>query len=42
MIHIFELNSKTKTKLALIKLLTTTLSPLGFTFFNSKLVLQAI
>jgi hypothetical protein len=40
----FELNfyNFPKKKLMLIRLLVTTLSPLGLTFFNSMLVLLAI
>jgi hypothetical protein len=45
MIFVFELNfhhfQKIK-KLMLIRLLSTTLSPLGLTFFNSMLALLAI
>jgi hypothetical protein len=44
MIFVFELNFHNfqKKKLTLIKLRTTTLSPLGLTFFNSILPLLAI
>jgi hypothetical protein len=46
MIFVFELNfhnlKKKKKKLMLIKLLSTTLSPLGLTFFNCMLPILVI